>query len=432
MQQALLRQRNGSAVPWLFNALVNEIEYRTGRAVLDSYPPEVHLSATGRCNIECRFCSYTHQEAYSDFVTEEQVSHLDFLRHVHTVRLSSGLGEPTANPHLPAIINHLASAFPHLGLNFFTNGVALRRRGLIDALVGQVAWINVSVNAASRETWKELCEQDLFDRLTEGLLALRQAKLARQTLLPVVYGSMVLTAKNLNELPRMPSLCRSLGIDRFTGIPFFSYGYDFPDRYGADESFHLCRDQYEGLYGETVEEARRHGVSIEIPLPADQKKTAFGLEVRSFYDFAGVEETPYRLGLLVDNLGYEEGGTPSCPQVYRTAYIGSRNRKHVASTGTHFLYPCLGPLAAVDFSTRTTFAFPGAEGFLSLWNHPIFVRLRGAPRSPGLSPVCDACRKMDTRDPQNFAELDKLLKEWEPGPNLIPSEQLTLRLRVSG
>jgi MoaA/NifB/PqqE/SkfB family radical SAM enzyme len=431
LRRALLAQRDRSAVPWLFNTLVNEIESRTGRAVLDSYPPEIHLSLTGRCNIECRFCSYAHRQAYSDFVTPEQVARLDFLRHVHTLRLSSGLGEPTINPHLPGIIHHLARAFPHLTLNFFTNGITLRRPGLIEALVGRVAWINVSLNAATRETWQELCQRDAFGQLSDGLKALQQARREGRAPQPLVYGSMVLTSRNLHELPRMPALCRTLGVDRFTAIPFFSYAFDRLDdggRYGAEESFHLCRDRYDELYFQTVEQARQHAVSVELPLPTDQKKASFGLEVRSFYDFADIRETPYYwLPALLHGLT-PPAAAPPCHEIYYKAHVGNRKRGHLDPAATHHLYPCLGPMSMVDFSGWTGFDFPDAQGFLRLWNHPVLARLRAAQSTPGVCRVCDACRGMDSRDPHNFGTMEELLAaEWPPGQTLIPVEQLRLR-----
>jgi molybdenum cofactor biosynthesis enzyme MoaA len=427
LRRALLAQRDRSAVPWVFNTLVNEIEYRLGRPILDSFPPELHLSVTGRCNIECRFCSYAHETAHGDFVTVAQVARLDFLRHLHTLRLSSGLGEPTLNPHLPGLIDYLADRFPHLALNFFTNGTALQRRGLIDALVHRLAWVNVSLNAATSATWKALCGRNLFEGLVAGLRELHQAKRSRGSLRPLVYGSMVLTRTNLHELPRMPELCRALGVDRFTAIPFFSYGYADPKRYGAGESFHACRDRYDVLYQETVRQAQAHRVSVELPLPGDRTQAVFGLEVRPLYDFAGIEEVPPSLGLLVPPVDSPPRAAQHCREIWQIAYVGSTNRTHVVPTSAHFLYPCLGPLGAVDFSSSLGFDFPDSPGFLRLWNHPLLVKLRTAQRCPGLSRVCDTCRGLDSRDPNNFAALHSLLGEWQPTPTFVPAEQLTLR-----
>jgi MoaA/NifB/PqqE/SkfB family radical SAM enzyme len=425
LRQALLVQREHSSVPWIFNALVNEIEYRMGRPILDSFPPEIHLSLTGRCNIECKFCSYAHGRAYSDYVDVERIAKLDVFRYLHTLRLSSGLGEPTINPHLPAIIEYVAGKFPQIAMNFFTNGTALNRRGLIDALVYKTDWINVSLNAATRETWRDLCEKDMFERLCSNLRELHQAKRSGGTVQPVVYGSMVLTSKNVHELPRMPELCRSLGVDRFTGIPFFSFEYDYADRYGADETFHRCRNSYDRLYKETVREAQRHRVSIDIPMPANRKRVAFGLETRVFHDFAGIEETPGRLGALINDTGWNSTSTDNCHHIWRAAYIGSTDRTH-ALPEAHYLHPCLGPLLRVDFSTQMSFDFPGTQGFREIWNHPVLIRLRAAQSRPGVSKVCDACRRTDSRDPDNFNQMEELLREWrDDGP--VALVQLTRR-----
>jgi MoaA/NifB/PqqE/SkfB family radical SAM enzyme len=425
LRQAFLAQRERSAAPWVFNMLANEIEYRMGKATLDSLPPEIHLSLTGRCNIECKFCHYAHARAYNDYVNVERIAALDALRYAHTLRLSSGIGEPTINPHLKEIVEYLADAYPQLQLNFFTNGTALNRRGLTDALVYNTAWINVSLNAATRSTWQELCEKDMFERLRSNLKDLHRAKRERGAVQPIVYGSMVLNSKNVRELPRMPELCRSLGIDRFTGIPFFSLGYDYADRYGAAETFHHCRDTYDGLYDETLREAQRQRVSVELPMPSSRRQTAFGLETRGFYDFAGIEETPGRLSALIDDAGWMPDATGNCHHIWRTAYIGSTDRTQ-ALPNAHYLYPCLGPLARVDFSTRTTFNFPDLRGFRETWNSPVLVRLRAAQTRAGLSKVCDACRNTDSRDPENFARMQELLKEWQ-GTDAVPLVQLTRR-----
>ena len=421
LRSALLAQRERSLVPWVFNALVNHIEYRSGRAVLDSFPPEIHLALTGACNIECGFCSYAHKKAYFEYVKAEDVQRLDFLGNAHTLRLSSGLGEPTLNPNLPAIVGHLANRFPHLVLNFFTNGIALNRRGLIDVLVHNITWINVSINNASRESFQEMCGRDQFARLCGNLRLLNKAKLDRNSVFPVVHGSMVLTAKSVAELPRMPGLCRSLGIDRLSAFPFASLQTDC--RYGANETLDKCREQYDALYAETVREGEKHKVSIEIPPPSQGKRLAFGLEARPLHDFAGIEENHNPVGVLVDDLAYEQLPRPNCPQIWQTASIGARFRVH-QGTASHFLYPCLGPLCTVDFSTRLGFDFPKSAEFLALWNHPIFVKLRTAQGRLGVSPVCDACRGCDTRHPETFPAIDSLLKPWQPLPPLIAPPQL--------
>ena len=94
------------------------------------------------------------------------------------------------------------------------------------------------------------------------------------------------------------------------------------------------------------------------------------------------------------------------------AGIGSTSNTGQAGDVTHYLYPCIGPLSSVDLSRRTAFRFPDAEGFSQIWRNPVFTKLRHAQREPGVSPVCDACRAADTRDPQHFPRLERLVADF--------------------
>jgi molybdenum cofactor biosynthesis enzyme MoaA len=409
MAEALVMQREASHVPWVFNTLLNDIEYRLGVIQPRSFPPEIHLSMTGRCNIECRFCGYTHAVGRSEFVPLLQVARMDFLRYVQGLRLNSGLGEPTLNKDLPAIIAHVSTHYPHLGMNFFTNGLALHRPGLIEAIVGNVRWISVSLNASTRESWREQCKSDQFERVCRNLRALHEAKRSRRSLWPLVCGSMVLTRASLNELPHMPALCRALGIDRFTAFPYFGLGFHHRDKYRAEMTLAACREPYDELYWETVRAAEAHQVSLEIPLPSDQMRIVFGLEVRAFYDFARIESNEWTLGRFLNGLQFDKPAGAHCHFLWRQGAIGSTNNAGHAVDESHYMYPCLGPLSSVDLSRTTAFRFPEANGFLALWQGPLFSHLRRAQHQQGVCEVCDVCRQHDTRDPKGFALLENLV-----------------------
>jgi molybdenum cofactor biosynthesis enzyme MoaA len=422
MAEALLAQRRASRVPWIFNTLLDEVEYRLGEPHPLAVPPEVHLSVTGFCNIECRFCAYEHALSRSDFVDVGRVARLDFLDLAQTLRLHSGLGEPTTNPHLPAIIEHVAARFPHVGMNFFTNAVTLGQRRLLDAVVGNVRWLNASLNASGRETWKDLCRADLFDRVCRNLRALHGAKRDQRVLHPLVFGSMVLTRANLEDLPRMPGLCRELGIDRFTAFPYFGLGYHGHDKYGPEMTLAAVRDRYDELYWKTVGEAEAHGVSLEIPPPSAESRPVFGMETRPLHDFARVESNEWKLGRFVP-LPESPAAHSHCAFLWRTACIGSTNGAGQAEGETHYLYPCIGPLSNLDLSRRTAFRFPRTEEFTRLWHNPVFTLLRRAQREPGLSPVCDACRATDTRDPRHFPRLERLVADFAREHCALPDPQ---------
>jgi hypothetical protein len=174
-----------------------------------------------------------------------------------------------------------------------------------------------------------------------------------------------------------------------------------------------CRARYDELYEETLAQARAHAVSAEIPLPREAKRTAFGLEVRPLHDFACIEGNVRKLGRLIADLRYPAAPDQYCQYLWRSAGLKSTTRSDGAADPTHYLYPCLGPLANVDLSRQTAFDFSGAEGFRRVWRHPVLAGLRHGQHRPGVSPVCDACRATDTRDPARYPELDRLVADFQ-------------------
>ncbi len=408
MRKVLAAHRSISKVPWIFNELLNEIEYRTGSPEPWSTPPEIHLSMTGACNISCKFCSYTKKIARFDFVTPSQAQSLGILKYARTLRLSSGLGEPTLDPHLRAILDTIVENFPQIGINFFTNGVLLNRKNLLSSLVNHgVRWINVSMNAAGRETWAQLHGADQFDRVSRNLMELLQEKRACRSLHPIVCGSMVLTRLNIDELPKMPGLCLELGIDRFTAFPFFGFGYGGVGKFGPEDAYHCESEHYERVYRETVREGEKYGISLELPQPEVLKAAAFGVEERLLHDFARIEANEMRLGKLLNRLKFASPPGAHCFFLWRQVGIGSTNKTLGKIPETHYIYPCLGPLSSLNFARLAPIHFTGIEDFLSAWRNPVFKLLREAQHKSGMSEVCDLCRSNDTRDPAAFPKMNR-------------------------
>ena len=413
VRTAMAAHRDLSSVPWILNELLTVIEHRIGAAQPESVPPEVHIAVSGLCNIECNFCSYSHAAARKDKVAVNQMMRLDFLRYVRTLRLHSGNGEPTSNPALADIIRFIEGAYPQISMNFFTNGILLDRPGLIPALVGgQVSWISVSLNAASRESWKQVCGTDHFDRICANVRAVLDEKRRRGAAGPIVYGTMVLTRASVWDLPLMPRLCRELGVDRFTAIPFFSLGYDSAARLGPQDAYHHVGRDYDQLYAEAVAAAREWEVSIELPAPRNDTRAAFGTEQRIFLDFARTELHDGRLSRLLEAVEFEAPEGSHCHFLWRQASIGSTTKHQGAADDTHFMYPCLGPLAALDMASQSAFGFSEQDEFKALWRSPLFTTLRHGQTQRGIVDVCDTCRGCDSRSPETMGSMEILLAEF--------------------
>ena len=72
--QVLWAQGEVSRVPWIFNAMLNEVESREEVVEPEKFPPEIHLSVTGACNIQCLFCIYSHKEAKREAVGRDMAA----------------------------------------------------------------------------------------------------------------------------------------------------------------------------------------------------------------------------------------------------------------------------------------------------------------------------------------------------------------------
>jgi MoaA/NifB/PqqE/SkfB family radical SAM enzyme len=412
--------RNRSLVPWVFNAWLNEIEFSEGTIEPSSHPLEIHLSVTGLCNISCNFCTYTNEIGRRQYLSVDDILKLQVLKNIQVLRLNSGLGEPTLNPHLPEMIVRLHEEHPHLGMNFFSNGIPLHRPGLIEALCNRVDWINISLNATNRDSWKAQCGTDQFDRVTENLQKLWAAKREKKALLPVVFASMVINRHNLEDLPHMPEFCRNHGIDRISVFPYFALGYK--TKFGPEDTLESCRDRYDELYTLVVEQARKHRISIELPAKRIEKTVTFGLETRRLYDFAGIERHGSPLSRFLVAWLESRKTNNHCHFLWRQAALGSTNNAGQTANATHYLYPCLGPLSGVDFSRVTNFDFNQPPDFSTFWRHPVLTRLRGAQHQRDVCSVCDSCRHNDSRDPKLFNSLEKLVGEF--GDSIKPLERI--------
>jgi len=199
-----------------------------------------------------------------------------------------------------------------------------------------------------------------------------------------------------------------------TAIPFFSFRYEHPSRFSGMDTLHAVRARYDALHDSVVAAARAAGVSVELPVPTDGRSSRFGLEVRRLHDFARVDQHRPVLGRLLDGDPNHNDQGLACPELWRNIYLGSTARAHARQDVTHFAYPCLGPLSAVDFSGDTGFDFPADEAtFLRFWNNPLHRHLREAQSQRETCRVCDVCRSTDTRDPREFPRMETLIADWQ-------------------
>ena len=310
---------------------------RTARAL----PLELHLSLTGVCNMECRFCGYTHETARFDRVTPEQVGRLAFLALLRILRLNAALGEPTADPHLPAIVDRSRTRSPPRP-QLLHNGVNLHGQGLIQASWAAYAG-SASPEASTEKSWREVCQGPLL-RAGPHQPARPPAGEAR--------GRQPVPARVRQDgaagcQPRGPPTdARAVPGPRrrpVHGFPYSAFTLDVPGRYGPEKTLDACRDRYEAVYEETIREAGAGGVDRAAVASRPQAGVVRAGAAR-LHDFARVETNEWPLDRFVDRLALPRPERGHCAFLWRQASVASTQLGQ-SPDESHYLNPCLGPLS---------------------------------------------------------------------------------------
>ncbi len=140
------------------------------------FPPMVMIDTTTRCNLACSFCPNSVLSAEPGFLGDMD---LDLYRKIidevareapsTIVRPFDG-GEPLMRKDLGELIGYAKrKGLQHVSIN--TNGIILtetRRRELVEAGIDHV---EVSIDAASAETYRTVRGSPLFDRVVGNTLA---------------------------------------------------------------------------------------------------------------------------------------------------------------------------------------------------------------------------------------------------------------------
>jgi radical SAM protein with 4Fe4S-binding SPASM domain len=237
-------------------------------------PDELQVEVTGACNLRCRMClvRYRPPKARSSASMKlgEFVALLDALPGLRRLTLQ-GLGEPMLAPGLFEMIDAARARGIEVGFN--TNATLLSRddcRRLVDA---GVAWVHVSVDGATPETFEHIRAGARFDGVVENLASLVEAKRDARSATPRLQLNVVVMRSNLSELPAIVRLAARLGVARCW---VQSLSHDFSDT-DADAAYAAIRDFVTveeitlddpatmRVFAEARREAKRCGIDLRLP-----------------------------------------------------------------------------------------------------------------------------------------------------------------------
>jgi MoaA/NifB/PqqE/SkfB family radical SAM enzyme len=174
-------------------------------------PVCVYLEVTNRCNLLCTTCPRTYEELEppADMSFELFTSIVDQLPRLARAVLH-GVGEPMLVKELPRMVDYLKRRNVYVLFN--TNGTVLNEpsgRALIAAGLDE---LRVSLDAATRESFKAIRGRDYFGRIVRNVNAFRALQEREGHTTPRVSVWITGLKETIRELPEFVRVAGMMGV----------------------------------------------------------------------------------------------------------------------------------------------------------------------------------------------------------------------------
>lgn len=175
----------------------------------NTYPLNVELSLTNRCNSDCVWCSDRGiREAFGGDLEVEIVKNLidDLAAGGCKGIVIEGGGEPTVYSQFEEVVRHIGESGMKLGL--LTNGSIFN----YESVLHYFEFVRVSLDAATNEQMRALKRSDNFtlDSILDNLARMVAARKTEDTVIGVGY---VLSNQNIENLEGVIEKLKNIGVD---------------------------------------------------------------------------------------------------------------------------------------------------------------------------------------------------------------------------
>lgn len=177
-------------------------------------PVSIQLLLTDYCFCKCNMCTHWKMKSKNvmSFDTYKKIFD-DLTSHKSFESIAFSGGDPLAHPEINKIIEY--SSYKDISLGMITAGIPTSK--IKWSLFKKLEWIRVSLDAATRETYKKIRGVDRFFEVTQFI------KIASE--ITNVGINFTIQKDNYHELIQIIRLAKELGVNRFIINPAF--GGDF-------------------------------------------------------------------------------------------------------------------------------------------------------------------------------------------------------------
>lgn len=195
------------------------------------YPIYLEISPSGACNHRCSYCALDFMEYQLRFlatnVLKERLSEMASLG-VKSI-MYAGEGEPLLHKDIGSIINHTKKV--GIDVAIATNGVLLNKN-LVDCTLGNISWIKVSINGATKETYQKIhrSNADDFEKVIKNMSY--AAKLRRKKGYKCALGTqLLLLPENSKEVKDLAEIAKDIGLDYLVIKPYSQHPFSKTTKY---------------------------------------------------------------------------------------------------------------------------------------------------------------------------------------------------------
>jgi MoaA/NifB/PqqE/SkfB family radical SAM enzyme len=324
--------------------------------IAERLPVCLYLEVTNRCNLLCTTCPRTYEalEPPADMSWDLFTGIVDQVPDLARAVLH-GIGEPMLVKSLPVMVRHLKERGVYVLFN--TNGTALNERNgraLIEAGLDE---LRVSLDAATRESFRAVRGVDVFDRILRNVRRFRDLQEREGAASPRVSLWLTGLKETLAELPAFVRLAADMGVSEVYLQRLVFFDVDPVALARPDQTlFGRLQKDEAAILAEAEAEARRLGITFSASGAASEP----GMSLMSM-----TRENPWSL----------------CGRPWTLMYFTANGRA---------LPCCIAPFAQRGYENYTL-GDATSEPLDAIWNGDRYQTFRAALQSDRPPRACGSC-----------------------------------------